>query len=72
MEFYWWVLYGFSCNKAGIYEQADRVAERKIMIHVALKHIHQNALPEYCSNILEMKKITLEIHVRPKTHFGWP
>ena len=72
MEFYWWVLYGFSCNKAGIYEQADRVAEWKIMIHVALKHIHLSALPEYCSNILELKKITLEIHVRPKTHFGWP
>lgn len=55
-----------------MYEQADRVAERKIMIHVALKHIHLNALPEYCANILELKKITLEIHVRPKTHFGWP
>ena len=56
-----------------MYEQADRVAERKIMIHVALKRIPLNALPEYWANILELKKITLEIiHVRPKTHFGWP
>ena len=42
------------------------------MIHVALKHIHLNFLPNYCANTLALNKITLEIHVRPKTHFGWP